>query len=330
MIETRGSSPSTSLPFQVSAVNDQQSVEERMKYAPPAVEQLNDWCASNRELVEERLLQHGAILFRGFSVRTEDQLARFAAAQAPAGLLSYTDGTSPRTKLSAGVYTSTEYPADQFISLHNELSYSHRWPSRLFFACHTPARQGGETPIADSRRILQGLRPETRGQFISKNVKYIRYLHGGDGLGLSWQQTFETADRAAVRRFCEQGGVEYEWNARGGLRLSHTRPAVTCHPVTGETVWFNQADQFHPTEMSDDTRRLLQGAVEESEWPKNVRFGDDSPIGTDLLDEIRQVTRRETVNFPWRRGDVLMIDNVLVSHGRNPFVGSRRILVAMA
>jgi alpha-ketoglutarate-dependent taurine dioxygenase len=35
------------------------------------------------------------------------------------------------------------------------------------------------------------------------------------------------------------------------------------------------------------------------------------------------------VDVDWNTGDLLVIDNVLVGHGRRPFTGSRRVLVAM-
>ncbi len=330
MIKTRPLFDTVHLPFLVYEDLRHLSADERLARPPASVDDLLAWCGAHRDLVTEALCTHGAILFRGFGVDTEDTLARFAAVHAADGLLDYTDGTSPRTKLTNdGVYTSTDYPSDQFISLHNELSYSHRWPARLFFACKTAPRQGGETPIADSRRILAGLRPSTADLFIRKGVRYVRYLHGGGGVGLSWMQSFETEDRRTAERYCDEGGVDYEWTARGGLRMLITRSAVTRHPATGETVWFNQADQFHPTEMDAETRKSLLAVVDESELPKNVRFGDDTPIDVDLLEEIRGVTRKETVAFPWRRGDLLMVDNLLASHGRNPYEGPRRILVAM-
>jgi alpha-ketoglutarate-dependent taurine dioxygenase len=35
------------------------------------------------------------------------------------------------------------------------------------------------------------------------------------------------------------------------------------------------------------------------------------------------------ISFRWERGDVLLLDNYLVAHGRNPYEGPRKILVAM-
>jgi alpha-ketoglutarate-dependent taurine dioxygenase len=42
------------------------------------------------------------------------------------------------------------------------------------------------------------------------------------------------------------------------------------------------------------------------------------------------VYREAAVCFAWQKGDLLMVDNMLVAHGRAPFTGPRRILVAMA
>ena len=330
MIKTKLLFPDRTLPLMVYEDLTGLSSTDRMSRSPLSVDDLLTWCAENAAFLEESLLQHGAVLFRGFSVKSEEALAKFAAANSPEGLLNYTDGTSPRTKLSAkGVYTSTEYPPDQFISLHNELSYSHRWPSRLYFACRVPAGRGGETPVADSRRIFKGLSSKTADLFLHKGVKYLRYLHGGDGVGLSWMKTFETSDRDLVEQYCKKGEVDHEWTTNGGLRLSQVRPAVAQHPKTGETVWFNQADQFHPTEMDPETRKSLQAVLKDSEWPKNVCFGDNSAIDPEMLTEIREVTRQQTVAFPWRTGDLMVVDNMLASHGRNPFQGPRSILVAM-
>ncbi len=64
--------------------------------------------------------------------------------------------------------------------------------------------------------------------------------------------------------------------------------------------------------------------------PRNAYYGDGTPIETSILDQIRQAYQGVAVQFPWQQRDVLMLDNMLVAHGRAPYKGARKILVAMA
>jgi alpha-ketoglutarate-dependent taurine dioxygenase len=285
---------------------------------------------TEREAIEADLLHHGAILFRGFGIDSQETLTRIVHGIGGRAL-DYVDGNSPRKKLGDGVYTSTEYPPEFFISLHNELSYSNRWPARLFFCCATPPREGGETPLASSRRILRRLPADIRDAFVKRNVKYIRNLHGGNGFGTSWQTTFETENRDEVSEFCRATDSEARWNDDGSLTVTQVRPATRLHPKTGEEVWFNQADQFHPSTHPKaiyDSLMALYGGREEL-MPQTATFGDGSAISVEMLDAVRDTVREEMRLFAWQRGDLLMIDNMLVCHGRRPFAGPRKILVSM-
>jgi alpha-ketoglutarate-dependent taurine dioxygenase len=49
-----------------------------------------------------------------------------------------------------------------------------------------------------------------------------------------------------------------------------------------------------------------------------------------VLEEVRRVYTEASVTFAWQKGDVLLLDNFLASHGREPFEGPRQVLVAMA
>jgi len=291
---------------------------------------LVDRYAAERDHFEAELLRHGALLFRGFGIDSQEKLT--AAVQAIGGeLLDYVDGNSPRKKLGSGVYTSTEYPSEFFISLHNELSYSNRWPARVFFCCVTAPQDGGETPLADSRRILERLPADVREAFVTRKVKYIRNLHGGMGFGPSWQATFETDSRSDVEEFCRATGTDARWNDDGSLTVTQIQPATRTHPKTGEEVWFNQADQFHPSTHPKaiyDSIIALYGGREEL-MPQTATFGDGTPIDVAMLDAVRETVRQETSVFQWQRGDLLMVDNMLVCHGRRPFTGPRKILVSM-
>jgi alpha-ketoglutarate-dependent taurine dioxygenase len=289
-----------------------------------------DWYRANREEVETRLLRHGAVLFRGFGIASQE-LLQHAVSSLGAPMLNYVDGNSPRRKLGSGVYTSTEYPPEFFISLHNELSYSNRWPSRVFFCCVTAPGEGGETPLADSRAILERLPDAVREVFVTKQVKYIRNMHGGRGFGPSWQKTFETERREDVEAYCRETGTDYRWNADGSLTVTQVRPATAIHPKTGQEVWFNQADQFHPSTHPQPIYESMLALYDGREdlMPQTATFGDDTPMDKAVLDEVRRTVSEEMRVFTWQQGDLLMVDNMLVAHGRKPFKPPRTILVAM-
>lgn len=295
----------------------------------PAFDEVNllDWAARQRDHIRARLCAHGAVLFRGFQVNgvaTFEQLVRTLAGE----LLEYHERSSPRHQVSGNVYTSTDYPSSQSIFLHNENSYQHAWPLKLFFFCQTAATRGGETPIADVRGVLRRISPATQARFRRHGVMYVRNY--GDGLGLSWQNVFQTADRAAVDAYCRKSGIQTEWKDDERLRTRQVAQAVARHPVTGEEVWFNHAAFFHITTLDAAIRDALLEAVGEEELPNNTYYGDGSPIEPAVLEEIREAYTRERVVFPWREGDILLIDNMLVAHSRNPYAGPRKILVAMA
>jgi alpha-ketoglutarate-dependent taurine dioxygenase len=272
------------------------------------------------------LFQAKALIFRGFklSAETYDQTC---AALLP-NRLPYVHGNSPRTKVGHNIYTSTEYPAEETIWMHSELSYSSAWPSRLMFICDRASAAGGATPVVDTQLWLESIDHEVRTAFAS-GVRYTQNMHAGAGLGKSWQATFETDDRKTVEAWLDGSGADWSWKADGGLRISQVRPATLRHPVAGTEHWFNQADQFHLAGMGSDAA-LMAAVVPEDLLPQSVSFADGSPIPAEFIRHIQDTGLKLSCETDWQAGDVLLIDNVAVAHGRRPFTGDRRILVAMS
>jgi alpha-ketoglutarate-dependent taurine dioxygenase len=285
------------------------------------------WVGGRREEVEALLLRHGALYFRDFAPMSVEDFERFVRAAA-GDPLEYGEPTSPRSPVAGRIYTSTDHPASQFIFLHNENSYANDWPMKLFFFCLTPAEEGGETPVADSRRIYRRIEPRLRERFAEKKILYVRNY--GGGMGLAWQDVFRTNDRAEVERFCRAAGYELAWKPDGRLTTRRVGQAVATHPRTGEAVWFNHGAFFHISTLEPSLREALLASVAEEDLPYNTFYGDGSPIEPDALAEVREAYRLETVAPPWHAGGVMMLDNMLAAHGRAPFRGPRRVLVGMA
>jgi alpha-ketoglutarate-dependent taurine dioxygenase len=285
------------------------------------------WAENNCELIERHLLDCGALLFRGFKVNGVSQFEQFARAIS-GELLDYRERAAPRKEVGPRIYTSTEFPSDQAIPLHHEMSYSHNWPTKIWFFCQQSAQQGGSTPIASDRKVFGLLDPKIKARFREKRVMYVRNY--GEGVDMSWQEAFQTNEKSVVEAFCRASNTQFEWREGDRLRTRYVRQATAKHPKTGETVWFNHAHMFHLSNLTAEVRDALLSEFKEDEIPRNAFYGDGSPIESSILDEIRDVYYRSAVIFPWQEGDILMLDNFLASHGREPFVGPRKICVAMA
>lgn len=308
------------------------NLPHRINDFPPGLtsQELAERISCHREALEGQLLVHGALLFRGARVASAEDFQTVVTALTP-DLLAYTGGGSPRSKVEGRIYTSTEYAGTVHIPLHCEMSYTPRIPGRIWFFCMKNAQSGGATPLGFLAEIGEKLPTGITDRFREKGVRYTAFMHHGAGFGKSWQQTYETEDRDEVSELLDgEQGLQYEWK-EDGLFVSRTHPSHRRHSVTGEDLWYNQAVNWHPAHLSvanfDKLKRVF-GKTEN--FPKMSSFGDGTPISPEDILKIDEVSRNCERDFGWKEGDVLLVDNERVAHGRHAFEGERRVLVAMA
>lgn len=319
----------------MQALNETESFEKKFLFnLQPACSNIGEfikWYKDNSASIDEKIYQDGGILFKSIGI-SEVRDFEYFTKSISSNFRGWVEGNYPRKRLSNHVYISTEYDADYSITLHNELSFSNNWPDRLILGCLIPAADGGETPIADSREVLNVLNKDLIDEFEKKGVLYYRNMHGGKGFGISWMDSFQTESQKEVEKYCEKADIEYLWKDDGGLRLTQRRPAVRLHPITKQKVWFNQADQYHPVQLGKEeyeTLLMLADGVKE-DLPLYACFGDGTSIEEEAVNQILKGIDRLSLSRRWDQGDIVIIDNMLVCHGRKPYKGERKVVVTMS
>jgi alpha-ketoglutarate-dependent taurine dioxygenase len=309
-----------------SYLNDGQQLPLVMRPQENDVD-LPEWGEKNRPHIESELRKHGGILFRGFNLKSVSEFERFVKSVS-GEVLEYSERSSPRSQINGHIYTSTDYPPDKYIFLHNEQSYNLRFPLKIFFFCVQPPDGGGATPISDTRKVFGRIAPEIRERFIRR--KYIYARNFGGGFGLSWHEAFQTMRKSELHEYCRRNQIEYEWKSGDRLKTTQVREVAIRHPKTDEWVWFNHLTFFHVSTLDQDLKEEVMRAFVEEDLPNNTYYGDGCEIEPEVLEHLREAYQKETVRFDWKEGDVLMLDNMLVAHGRDPYIGKRSIAVGMA
>lgn len=284
------------------------------------------WAREEHGSIESRLECHGAVLLRGCTSATERQfqdLVHSFCGQA----MKYVYRSTPRTNLGQNIYTATEYPAWSTIPFHCENAFQREWPLLILFFCMQPAEGGsGQTPLADINKVTDQIDLDIRRKFLDKKIMYIRNYRLD--IDLPWQTVFQTESKSEVEAFCKGQDIQFEWTG-DGLRTKQVCNALATHPRTGKVVWFNQAHLFHPSSLDATSRKLLSEMFSEEDFPRNATFGDGSLLDESELDHVRKVFDEEAVSFQWQKGDILLLDNMRMAHGRTPYKGKRRVLAAM-
>jgi amino acid adenylation domain-containing protein len=287
-----------------------------------ARDRLRAWTDEHRSALEAALLAHGAVLIRGLGVRDAAALAQVAEPMSGA-IVPETEAFARRRPLGGPVVSSLEWPPDQAMCMHHELSYGLEFPRLLTIGCFSPPADGGVTGLADAQAVLSALPRPVVERFTELGWSLTRSYN--DLVGVPWSESLGAADRAAAEAYCRANAIDFAWQQDGGLRTTQRRSAVITHPLTGHQVWFNQIAFLNEWTMEPAIRDYLVAQFGADGLPFNTCYGDGSPIDADTVQAINEVYEKATLREPWRAGDVLLVDNIRMAHSREPYSGRREI-----
>lgn len=273
------------------------------------------------------LLQtHGAILFRGLPIVSDLDFDKFITAfDLPNFTYSESLSNAVRRNRTDKVFTANEAPADVSIYLHHEMAQTPVFPSKLFFFCELAAQSGGATPLCRSDILLQRL-TERDPDFVAlceaKGVRYTNTMpysdDAGSGQGRSWRSTLSAETVAdAEARLSE---LNYQWQWLGDQSVTVTSPVLPAvkEIAGGKRVFFNQL--IAAFRGWKDRHNAAN---------KTIIFGDGTEIPATSMAIAIELADSLSFDVPWQTGDVALVDNYLVMHGRRPFQGERRVLASL-
>ncbi|WP_438726595.1 TauD/TfdA family dioxygenase [Parasphingorhabdus sp. DH2-15] len=287
---------------------------------------LAGYIAVNKAQIDEQLGAVGAVLLRGFAV--PDAPAFDAAVQSyGADNFAYAESLSNavRVNVTQRVFTANEAPPETSIYLHHEMAQTPIYPSKLFFYCEIAPSEGGATPICRSDILLDRMAietPELLEAFATKGVRYTNVMpadnDAGSGQGRSWKSTLNAETKDAAEARLAKLGYTHEWLDNGSLRATTPVLPAVRQLADGRRSFFNQL--IAAFRGWSDSRNTAH---------KSVSFGDDMPITGADMEPVIALSDALTYDLQWQAGDVALLDNYLVMHGRRPFAGKRRVLASL-
>ncbi len=288
--------------------------------------------------------REGALLFRSAGIDGPVRYAEFLAT-IDFRHHSYVGGTAPRTDLGRGVYTATDLPADTTVMIHQEMAYLDAIPDYISFYCHEPPPEGQKTHlIGDMRRLSAELPDRLRTKYRGKHARLRRTLppEGSESViarrDKSWQEVLGTGDRQEAAAIAAREGWDLTWTA-GDYLVFVQEPArfFRPHPVYGE-LWCTQALHYQAAARrlvaerdgrTADARRLAAAMAAAPDTVDAMVMEDGSRIPPEDIAAWFELCLAAEVAYALGRGEVIILDNMLMAHGRSTFTGPRTVYTAL-
>lgn len=220
------------------------------------------------------------------------------------------------------IMTTTGHTQGFPIPLHGEMHYLGTPPPLIWFYCKTPGGTTGQTTLCDGLELAQRLPEKVKKHFRGKNIKYSRFL--SDGL---WQSSFLTDDPEKAMEICKQQKVDFKYDKVKSEFITEyvTNPLPDTGYATGPK-YINNILNIASVEWAFDSGWVKENFASDfgERCPMIVRMEDGSRIPSEILDEVRDTAESLTVNIDWNSGEVLMVDNLSVLHGRRESLNPER------
>ncbi|NKB34362.1 MAG: SyrP protein [Pseudomonadales bacterium] len=285
------------------------------------------WLRNSKATLLEQLQNHGVVLLRGFPLHDANA---FDACVSAIDLqnFSYAESLSNavRHNRTERVFTANEAPADVEIFLHHEMAQTPIYPSTLFFFCEQASAGGGATLLCQSDRLISLLEAEA-SDFVadleSKGVRYTNIMPAAadldSGQGRSWQDTLGVSNKEAAEARLRKLGYCWEWQKGQSLKVTTPVLPAVRKLGNGSKSFFNQLIAAYKgwKDSRNDGRKVIQ-------------FGDDTAIADELMERVCSLAEDITFDHYWENGDLAIVDNFQIMHGRRPYQGQRKILASLA
>ncbi|MDH3635923.1 MAG: TauD/TfdA family dioxygenase [Gammaproteobacteria bacterium] len=235
--------------------------------------------------------------------------------------MDYTGGTGHRKPMGAGVLSVGIEPHYTNIEPHCEMSFWTYYPRYILFGCVEIPSTGGETVIADNRRVTEEVWVMKTGQRIfEKGIRYIRNFADANSPACipstkSWQEAFEISDWGELEDFCEDKDWQLLRREDGSVQVSYSEVGFEYDPRTGTNLLFTSMarlgrafDNWPPYNSLPNDQR-----------PYHVTYADGSEFSSEDLDTLDRIFARHSIPIPWQPGDIAVLDNITWPHARPPY-----------
>ncbi|GAA5926638.1 uncharacterized protein JCM15063_000328 [Sporobolomyces koalae] len=287
----------------------------------------------------------GAILFRGTHAVSPDDFSRVAHAFKIGTYHEELGNPVIRTLLAKNVATANEGPSTHHVRMHNEFGWSSHYPAFLFFFCRSAAESGGETPINNGAEMFQRLQAEVP-QFVTdlaeRGISYVYQYqveaNPNSNLGNSIARAYpganlldsddEATKRKKIEAEVQRHSSEWKWGEDGSLSVTHRLSSIRRHSYSNIPVYFgNLSSMFHKAKDQNALEEPFKG--DDGAFHHVPTYGDGTKIPREYLEKTLELIEELRVLIPWQQGDVLLLDNHLTQHAREPWVGDRRVLASL-